>query len=1238
MSTTRERFNLSALSLAVMASISMQAHAAENNNNSEEEVEVIEVSGMRGSIAKSINDKRFSKNIADTINAEDVGKNTDQNIADALGRVTGVSIVSRDGEGSQVTIRGATAQQNNITLNGQTLTSTDFSQAVDLSSFSADILSRLEVVKTSSADHDEGSLGGSVNLVTVKPLNTKDDIRTLQIQGRYNDLAEENDHKIQFTFTDKFLDDTLGLVVSAYNQTNSVRRDQYRVGNFVESLDFVAATDQNGNVLNNVRGITQNETFYELHRNESDRTGLTLGVQWLAGDATEVNFDLTYSEQDYVKTFDAVKTRFGSSAGFVEGDLNTPNYSAESQRDEYESPFTDPFADWISVDTDTKTITKNIGRFGQGDVIRSDGGDEQSNLSAILDVKHSITDDLEMSVKLGHSKSESNSLPNNAYTNMQNFNQINSPLLYRAGADIVATGYDCTSGLCRLVAGDTVSDLGENITNAPYTDSEGVSRPGWYDNTNVLTGFNPSDTKTFHLGFIQTKGRTVEDTANNFQVDFDWYKELGPITSFEFGLKLAEREKFVDNQEYRFNSATQTAVFQDPITGERFIIQEGGLNDIRADLIAKPGGLGVDNFMENLGYGDDPVANGLTPIDIKTARDLVLSAQDTVINVDDTETRLTNIDSQALYFKTNFELLDGRLTGDLGVRYVRTDVESKGSAGAVWYTHRDTNLVREFDMIKLKELRDRSLPACPDANYTDDTPGYVKKFGRVDGYGWDTSAGTDPATWTRIPDAGPCYDKEYADWFDIKSVDPSATVYPQDWPELSKRAEDLPVVDWNSMWRHADISGTHFFEFGNLSDTAAQITFDNTSTPGKFDTTGFTANQVQDKTVSAYPASNSHTYTNLLPSLNLNYAFSDELVGRFAVSKTMTRPEIDSLRPGFQLNQSPYWSGTDSNVGSKIDMFNTKLDPLVSKNLDISLEWYFNPTGMLSVAVYHKNMTNFETINSGLYHIRDFREDEGQLDPNSIRLAEATLEDQNDADLEGCFGLKAVADYPFGTGPDNAIGLSDDLDVLCDTFEVNERVNGDGAKITGVELGYSQTYDFLPGIFSGLGLSANYTYQSSKYDTTSADEVEYPVEDTPEHSYNMTGFWEKDGHSVRLSYRGTSDSLVGMDWNTALRGRNWKSGTLWNEGRDSLDLSINYKVNDTVSVSFQAVNLTDDNFRQYFTSRTLPVLRVAADNAAGYEYQMYNEGNPLDGDATKSRTYVNYKVGKTYRLGVRVNF
>jgi TonB-dependent receptor len=135
----------------------------------ESDIEVIEVQGIKGSLQKSVNAKRFNDSVSDSIHAEDVGKSTDQNIADALSRVTGVTVQEEAGEGTRISVRGAGPSLNQVSIDGVALTgglsggggNGVNDNSVDLSSFSADILSSIDVVKTAAADQDEGSLGAN---------------------------------------------------------------------------------------------------------------------------------------------------------------------------------------------------------------------------------------------------------------------------------------------------------------------------------------------------------------------------------------------------------------------------------------------------------------------------------------------------------------------------------------------------------------------------------------------------------------------------------------------------------------------------------------------------------------------------------------------------------------------------------------------------------------------------------------------------------------------------------------------------------------------------------------------------------------------------------------------------------------------------------------------------------------------------------------------------------------------
>lgn len=1220
MKQAKQKFKLSSICLAVMAATSIGAFAQQEDvsaDKSKDELEVIEITGLRGSLKKSLNDKRFSKNVMDSINAEDIGKSTDQNIADALGRVTGVTVVSSDGEGTQITVRGADANQNSITLNGQTLTSTDFSQAVDLSSFSADILSKLEVVKTSSADHDEGSLGASVNLVTVRPLDQAKSVRSLTLQGRYNDFSDKTNHKLQFAISEKLLDETLGIVFTGYDESNAYRKDQYNANNFVASQEYDQAIDQNGDVISGVKVIEPSVASYELHQNESNRYGGSLGIQYLPGDVTEIMFDATYSKQKLVRTFDAVQTKsFANNPNWVEGVVPTSFVRPPN-------PFSDPI-EWLQVDTTTHDMTKRLNRFGNGNMVRQDGGQDNENFSATLNFKTELTDSFRVEAQIGHSSSKSESLPN-AFTVMENFFQVPGSLLWDAGADVQPVGVDCTGGgdTCNMVYGNSRVDLGDNLYayNDPIT---GARIAGNADNT-ALTGFNPQDVSSFHLGYIRETERNVEDTITNAQIDFDWDVEEFGITTIEFGAKTSSRNKAVDDQAYSFQSLQATEIITDPVTGETVVELGGSLTNIRGDLIAGDP-IEYDDFMESLGYAREGATVGWIPIDVKAAKELVLGDDDVIRNVDNTASRETNIDTKAFYFKTNFEFLDGKLTGDIGVRYVETEVEAIGYSGMSYFEQNGSDLEREADRLTLSELTDRSLPECPTLNLGDDgiAQDYENKYQRVDGLGWDTSAGPDPSTWVRIPDAGPCHDVRFADYADALN---SFRAGERAQPTLSEY--DLL---WKSMWRYADVHTSRTYGWDNLPTWNGENTGVNTN---------YSWGTSTNRQVASSPAYKTHKYENVLPSLNLNYAFSDEFVGRFAVSKTMTRPEIDLLRPGYKVTEGSYWGSGNTNVG-RVDMYNTQLEPLESKNLDLSVEWYFSDTGLLSLAYFKKDMSNFTDRETTLSFVNSVRNPANAPESGDDLILAA------DGDLDSCHPLRATTEFGYQAG--DSTTFSDDPGDRCANMTVTKTVNAKNAEIEGLEIGYVHSYDFLPVEFGlpewtgGLGISANYTYQQSEYESEYSSInpnillPSYPVADTPEHSYNFTAFWEQNGHQIRLSFKGTSDSLVGKDFANGQYGRSWNQGSIWNEGRNTLDVSASYQVSPNISVTFQAINLTDEAYRTYFTSRTLEVVRVAADNAAGYDFVALEEGNPLDGDGPTHRTYNKYKVGATYRLGVRVSF
>jgi TonB-dependent receptor len=150
-----------------------------------EEIDEVVVTGIRGSLKASMNMKRDAVGVVDAINAEDIGKFPDTNLAESLQRITGVSIDRVNGEGSRITARGFGPGFNLVTLNGRTMPTADVvvvgsggdgeygmftSRAFDMSNLASEGVSGIEVYKTGRASNPSGGIGATINVKTLRPL------------------------------------------------------------------------------------------------------------------------------------------------------------------------------------------------------------------------------------------------------------------------------------------------------------------------------------------------------------------------------------------------------------------------------------------------------------------------------------------------------------------------------------------------------------------------------------------------------------------------------------------------------------------------------------------------------------------------------------------------------------------------------------------------------------------------------------------------------------------------------------------------------------------------------------------------------------------------------------------------------------------------------------------------------------------------------------------------------------
>ena len=199
-----------------------------------------------------------------------------------------------------------------------------------------------------------------------------------------------------------------------------------------------------------------------------------------------------------------------------------------------------------------------------------------------------------------------------------------------------------------------------------------------------------------------------------------------------------------------------------------------------------------------------------------------------------------------------------------------------------------------------------------------------------------------------------------------------------------------------------------------------------------------------------------HDYDEVLPSLNMTLAVTDEQQVRFGVAKTIARAPVDLMSPSLNLNDDLFGANPGESSSG-----NPKLDPFRATQVDLGYEWYFNDESSVAATVYYKDLDTF-----------------------IARAADAEQIVYN------------------GT-----------------TYNVSRPINGEGGYIRGYEVLYQQAFSSLPEPFNGLGVYANYAFTESNveqfvplYSTKSA------LTGLSEHVGNLTLWYYKDGFEARTSY------------------------------------------------------------------------------------------------------------------------
>ncbi|QJB70256.1 TonB-dependent receptor [Parasphingorhabdus halotolerans] len=282
---------------------------AQTADEAEVEENVIIVSGIRASLASALNEERAADSLIEVIKAEDIGKLPDQNLAEVLENVTGVQITRTAGVGTGVQIRGS--NDNRIEINGVgTVGAGSGRSGINFEDINAAIIAAVEVIKAPTAKTTEGSVGGTINLRTIRPLEVSDMIVSARVQGEYSELSDSVTPRISGSFANKWEIGAgeIGIVLSgsyAEQEATSFRPRVDRDGGLVENVG--ATVIRNGRIENQATRRPAAQAFdflgiqflnQELENFEYSTINFAGTLEWAPSDNLKFYFDTIYNDQE----------------------------------------------------------------------------------------------------------------------------------------------------------------------------------------------------------------------------------------------------------------------------------------------------------------------------------------------------------------------------------------------------------------------------------------------------------------------------------------------------------------------------------------------------------------------------------------------------------------------------------------------------------------------------------------------------------------------------------------------------------------------------------------------------------------------------------------------------------------------------------------------------------------------------------------------------------------------------
>lgn len=264
--------------------------------------EVVVTGGFANSLARSLSEKRKAANVVDGISAEDIGKFPSNNIAEALQRVPGIAITRDRGEGLFVRVRGLGPNFQIVTLNGRSAAvnenmrdSGQSGRQFRFDTLPSELVAGVEVGKTPLASLDEGAIGGVVDIKTFRPLDLGRSTLALSATASMPQLAGKTDPRVSGLASWTNEARTFGVLAALVYDQRTLRQDRITGVGWSYSDP---TTTLGKNLIAQGINLYPNAIRPTLEREDRERKGGVLSLQYRPTDETEITFDASYTKLD----------------------------------------------------------------------------------------------------------------------------------------------------------------------------------------------------------------------------------------------------------------------------------------------------------------------------------------------------------------------------------------------------------------------------------------------------------------------------------------------------------------------------------------------------------------------------------------------------------------------------------------------------------------------------------------------------------------------------------------------------------------------------------------------------------------------------------------------------------------------------------------------------------------------------------------------------------------------------